>query len=832
MLSNKAGNQHTGSMMTSAQVLSNEEISTIVTRNLVPVPEMQSNFDTIYSPIQTQSPTRQMGVSSLLTQNGTQMIYTTPQFACVPVGMSTQSMVPLPTVTAVTTTATPTSNVEQRYIHLGASARTPDSDDNVLRLRAEIMRLRNKYERDESTSRSVELVQSEVSSTPSINVQQQVSSSQQQSAEPVFPRPNLRTYAEHEKLRGRENFVNWRRMVVRDLRMMNLAPFIETRLGSNTTWSELSRIHGDALAQRSLLSSVSSLIEAQIQFCSAARDMWTYISDSYSDLAQLQFLSVVTEVEMLSLTDGTSVHEVFDKLMALRLAAAELGDDMPERYWVIQATRIIYDAYPRETFEALQQTPTTLCSMRRHFRNVVRESPIAVAPMFPAALPMATTGVASGLRPMFPTSPLRTRMYTVAQSRKNFPHLFRKKEQSSLVTPGTHTGQIELTKEESQPHQMQVASMGVQTPLNFPHRPIEWTPDSMLEQPRYPPPGSYIQTIRAAGKRVCYSCGITGHGAEFCPNMNMPVCYGCKEIGHKRPQCTKQWAWEQRRSGGTGVTTQLQQQVSSVNVPPQAAVVAPKATGTIFTFTTTSTSIAHSNLFLLDTGATHHVVSNPKLLIDFIPKPHTQSVYLADKIRSLSVLCRGTLSFTVTSPSGTDDNLVLSDVLVCPDVTINIISVRSLCSENNLLVLFTADSASIFRKSSQCDGLVSELNIDTSSRTRTAKTEESPNVRIYSKEEVPRESPVDPSSILFKLTKVRELYSFIAFSRYFPNKYFILNSLTCTSQSTASQIVVNVIAEQPPTIQVPERENSSKTNFQSQIFEKHMVEDDCRGVRV
>ncbi len=66
--------------------------------------------------------------------------------------------------------------------------------------------------------------------------------------------------------------------------------------------------------------------------------MWTYISESYRDLAQLQFLSVAVEVDTLSLTDGTSVHEVFDKLMALRSAAAELGDDMPERYWVIQAT--------------------------------------------------------------------------------------------------------------------------------------------------------------------------------------------------------------------------------------------------------------------------------------------------------------------------------------------------------------------------------------------------------------------------------------------------------------------------------------------------------------
>ncbi len=114
-------------------------------------------------------------------------------------------------------------------------------------------------------------------------------------------------------------------MILRDLRTMNLVPFIESHFASHTMWPELSRTHGDALAQRSLLSSVSSFIKAQIQFYTTAKDMWVYITESYSDIAQIQFVGVLAEVDTLLLGSCSTVHEAFDKLIALCSAAAELG---------------------------------------------------------------------------------------------------------------------------------------------------------------------------------------------------------------------------------------------------------------------------------------------------------------------------------------------------------------------------------------------------------------------------------------------------------------------------------------------------------------------------
>ncbi len=489
-----------------------------------------------------------------------------------------------------------------------------------------------------------------IQSVPLSGIQQEGLSEQQRTVEPKFPRPNLRVYSEYEKLRGRENFVAWRRMLLGDLRTMNLAPFIETELGTNTAWSELSRIHGDALAQRSILSSVSSLIEAQIQFYTTAKQMWTYITESYSDLAQIQFLSVLAKVDMVTLQPGISVHEIFDKLMALRSAAVELGEDIPERYWTTQATKIVYDVYPRETFEALQQTPTTLASMRRYFRNMVRDSPFGSSQMFGTRDSTLSAQPAMNYQPPFLNTSLKMRMYSAAQSRKNFPHRF-----NTTSTPKLPALERQQTAIESGPsHQTTVQNQQQQQILpvqvNFPHRPRDWKMAMFIEQPRFPPPGSYIQTIGQVGKKVCCSCGISGHGAEFCPNMNMPVCYGCKEIGHKRHQCTKPWAWDdagvrkqQSYQQATPTTTSSQPQQTSQEIVPIVA-------GTFLTFNSATLLKKEETSFVLDTGATHHVVNDVTLLIDFIPNTYTQTVFLADNIRSLSILGKRTLSLKVSTP--------------------------------------------------------------------------------------------------------------------------------------------------------------------------------------
>ncbi len=765
------------------------------------VPDIQTRYGSVFSPIQTRSKTRQTGLSTLLTQTGPHVIYTTPTYACVPVDSTTKQPQTVPTATTVTETADfAEENADRRYVYVGPQTQTTDNEDTMVRLRAEILRLRNKYERNTIVTQENSPSHVTLQSVPSSIVQQEVSSDQQRAVEPKFPKPNLRVYSEYEKLRGRENFVAWRRMLLRDLRMMNLAPFIETELGTNTTWSELSRIHGDALAQRSILSSVSSLIEAQIQFYTTAKQMWTYITESYSDLAQIQFLSVLAEVDMVTLQPGTSVHEVFDKLMALRSAAVELGEDMPEKYWTTQATKIVCDVYPRETFEALQQTPTTLASMRRHFRNMVRDSPFGSTHMF------AYTDTSSGAlpttnyQPPFPNTPLKMRMYSVAQSRKNFPHKFKSTPVHNLPILERHQAAIESGPVQSITTHNQQQQHALPAPVKFPHRPENWKTATFVEQPRFPPPGSYIQTTGPPGKKICYSCGISGHGAEFCPNMNMPVCYGCKEIGHKRPQCTKPWAWDD-----AGVRKQQpHQQVASTTVASQSQQtsqeIVPVVAGTFLTFNSTTLPKSGETSFVLDTGATHHVVNDVTLLVDFTPNAYTQTVFLADNIRSLSILGKGMLSLTISNPPNKLEHLNLTQVLVCPSITVNIISVRQLCRENCVSVLFSDISASIFRQSNELETLNSQVTPNISSKEQLIQENiTSCDLLFPSIENFPSSSS-SKYKFLFAILQVKELYMFVAHFRYFPNKIFLTESLNRTTYHQEPGILLNIVARIPPKI--------------------------------
>ncbi len=764
------------------------------------VPDIQTRYGSGFSPIQTRSKTRQTGLSTLLTQMGPHLIYTTPTYACVPVDSTTKQTQTVPTATTVTATAEfAGENADRRYVYVGPQTQTTDNEDTMFRLRAEILRLRNKYERNTIVTQENSPSHVTVQSIPSSILQQEGSSEQQRAVEPKFPRPNLRAYSEYEKLRGRENFVAWRRMLLRDLRMMNLAPFIETELGANTTWSELSRIHGGALAQRSILSSVSSLIEAQIQFYTTAKQMWTYITESYSDLAQIQFLSVLAEVDMVTLQPGTSVHEVFDKLMALRSAAVELSEDMPERYWTTQATKIVYDVYPRETFEALQQTPTTLASMRRHFRNMVRDSPFGSTQMFVQRDSSSGALPTMNYQPPFPNTPLKMRMYSVAQSRKNFPHKFKSTPIHNLPILERHLTAIESGPLQSITTHNQQQQQILPAPVKFPHRPEDWKIATFIEQPRFPPPGSYIQTTGPPGKKICYSCGMSGHGAEFGPNMNIPVCYGCKEIGHKRPQCTKPWAWDD-----AGVRKQQpHQQVVPTTVANQSQQtsqeIVPVVAGTFLTFNSTMLPKSGEASFVLDMGATHHVVNDVTLLVDFIPNAYTQTVFLADNIRSLSILGKGMLSLTISNPPNKLEHLNLTEVLACPSVTVNIIRVRQLCRENCISVLFSDTSASIFRQSNELETVNSQVTPNISSKEKLIQENDSSCDLLFpSIENFPSPSS-SKYKFLFAILQVKELYVFVAHFRYFPNKIFLTESLNRTTYHQEPG-VLNIVARIPPKI--------------------------------
>ncbi len=162
-------------------------------------------------------------------------------------------------------------------------------------------------------------------------------------------------------------------MMIRELWISNLLFFVESPLGTLTSWTEITRHQGDALAQKAILQAVAPLVDAQIQYCKNAYEMWNYLKYAYEDVTALQLNTAVREVHQIVPESCESVLEIFDKLVALRTLSIKQGENLPENYWVTEATRLVGHYYPRETCEALQHPKCSLLTMRHHIATFVRE---------------------------------------------------------------------------------------------------------------------------------------------------------------------------------------------------------------------------------------------------------------------------------------------------------------------------------------------------------------------------------------------------------------------------------------------------------------------------
>ncbi len=206
------------------------------------------------SPIQTRARAKQMHMAALYTSTGTQLIKTTIEYAYVPETtprmryfspkvitsrMSRRKIIQHPNthryLLIITKVEMPTTNSERRFGHIGPTDQGPSVQRQVEELQRQIQILSSK-QRASNVPPNV---------TTATFPPQMVSIV---SREPVFPTRQLRTYAEHEKLKGQSNYQTWRRMMLRDLRTSNLIAFIESPIRNKTSWTESTRHHGDAVA--------------------------------------------------------------------------------------------------------------------------------------------------------------------------------------------------------------------------------------------------------------------------------------------------------------------------------------------------------------------------------------------------------------------------------------------------------------------------------------------------------------------------------------------------------------------------------------------------------
>ena len=160
---------------------------------------------------------------------------------------------------------------------------------------------------------------------------------------------------------------------------------------------------------------------------------------------------------------------------------------------------------------------------------------------------------------------------------------------------------------------------------------------------------------------VCYSCGQPGHKSNVCKNKginNKKWCSYCKLDNHTNKTCrNKGKAAEQVKQCNDGELHHFS-----------------------FTLNTCGPHEISNDLFLVDTGATTHIVNCDSNFISFDKNfdPETHFIELADGSKTNNVaLKRGTVEIFLRNTSGNVVLGTLDDVLYVPSYPHNIFSVQA-----------------------------------------------------------------------------------------------------------------------------------------------------------
>ncbi len=519
---------------------------------------------------------------------------------------------------------------------------------------------------------------------------------------PTFTRPQ-RVFGKEEKLLGNKNFREWASAVITEFQVLGILETVTAEFAATAPWSSHIKLRADAMARSIITQAVSDFIKPQIRDLPSAFQMWTLLYSRYKTVSSFEPHKLVTEIERLTFTDAGSAIALIEKGIMIRDKHLALSGTLTEPYWSSAILRKLIPYYQLESQFLMTHPNITLEQVHVYFAERVFDSfePGKANALYQNAAPSDAPP-----KPIITRNISNSNTYPSLRMYNKIPFL------SSEIGSQQQRDQGAPSSQNKPPGYLPIEK-GIPIRAFNPAVPI-------LRGLRTPPPRGLPYSgsgPRAEGNR-CIGCGMTGHSTYDCPYGNYPFCYRCKRFGHIRAECRDEWLADLPGDHPMPSPPVLppnpppsgRRQQPRVPVQNQQLAIEPPPTsdknGNFVRLSCLSLQEPSENVFLLDTGASTHVVKDRAYLSNFTPYNESRQFFTAEGSSTITIQGKGEMIIRCMTRTFTIF-LKLQNVLFAPDIPVNVISVSQLCAENRISILFI-NSAAIFYRSELINVSLSE----------------------------------------------------------------------------------------------------------------------------
>ncbi len=518
---------------------------------------------------------------------------------------------------------------------------------------------------------------------------------------PTFTRPQ-RVFSKEEKLVGNKNFREWASAVITEFQVLGILETVTAEFAATAPWPSHTKLRADAMARSIITQAVSEFIKPQIRDLPSAFQMWTLLYSRYKTVSSFEPHKLITEIERLTFTDAGSAIALIEKGIMIRDKHLAVSGTLTEPYWSSAILRKLIPYYQLESQFLMTHPNITLEQVHVYFAERVFDSfePGKANALYQIAAPSDAPP-----KPILTRNVSTSNAYPPVRMYNKIPFLSseigsQQRDQGATSSQRKPPGYLPIENE------IPIRAFNPAVPI--------------LRGPRIPPPRGQPYAgsgPRAEGNR-CIGCGMTGHSTYDCPYGNYPFCYRCKRFGHIRAECRDEWLADL-----PGDRPMPSPPVLPPNPPPsgrrqppqrpaqnQLAIEPPPTSdgnGNFVRLSCLSLQEPNANVFLLDTGASTHVVKNKSCLSNFTSYTENKQFFTAEGSSTITVHGKGDMIIRCMTRTFTIF-LKLQNVLFIPDIPVNVISVSQLCAENCISILFI-NSVAIFYRSELINLPVSEI---------------------------------------------------------------------------------------------------------------------------